>query len=172
MVQAARSGVRNIAEGSMASGISEKTELKLTNVARASLEELMGDYEDFLRQRGLRLWGKNDPEALAVRRSFQSDKSGASVPSDPHHPRSATPEAAANTLLCLINQASYLLHRQLERLERDFLEHGGFTERLHAVRTQARQRQASPPSHPSDLSNAPNQSARSIPPRPASGGPP
>lgn len=61
MVQAARSGVQNIAEGSQASGTSKKFELKLTNVARASLEELRLDYEDFLRQRGLPLWGRDDP---------------------------------------------------------------------------------------------------------------
>ena len=75
MVQAARSGVQNIAEGSVASGTSKKTELKLTNVARASLEELLLDYQDFLRQRGLRLWAKDSPEALAVRRRYQSDSS-------------------------------------------------------------------------------------------------
>lgn len=151
MVQAARSGVRNIAEGSMASGTSKKTELKLTNVARASLEELMGDFEDFLRQRGFRLWDKNSPEALAVRSRYQS---GMSDQSDFSDLRSAAPEAAANTLLCLINQASFLLHRQIQRLEQDFLEHGGFTERLHAVRSQARQRQAAQPSRPSDGSES------------------
>ena len=132
MVQAARSGVQNIAEGSVASGTSKKGELKLTNVARASLEELMLDYEDFLRNRGLRLWDKNSPEALAVRTRYQS---GASDLADL---RTAPPEVAANTLLCLVNQASYLLHRQLSRLEQDFLEHGGFTERLHGARTRAR----------------------------------
>jgi four helix bundle suffix protein len=135
MVQAARSGVQNIAEASVASATSKKTELKLTNVARASLEELMRDFEDFLRQRGLRQWDKNSPEALAVRRRYQSDESDKSVLSDL---RTASPEVAANTLLCLINQASYLLHRQLQRLEQDFLENGGFTERLHAARTHAR----------------------------------
>lgn len=142
MVQAARSGVQNIAEGSIASGTSKKTELKLTNVARASLEELMLDYEDFLRQRGLRLWDKDSPEALAVRRSYQSDRSDQADVSDRCNLKKAAPEAAANTLLCLINQASYLLHRQLQKLEQDFLEHGGFTERLYAVRSQARQRKA------------------------------
>src|SRR6266542_5924108 len=84
MVQAARSGVQNIAEGSMASATSKKTELKLTNVARASLEELRLDYEDFLRQRGLRLWSKDSSEALAVRKLYQSDKSAASDKSDPY----------------------------------------------------------------------------------------
>src|SRR3990167_6780650 len=67
MIQAARSGRQNIAEGSQASGTSKKTELKLMNVARASLEELLLDYEDFLRQRNLRLWAKDSAEAKAVR---------------------------------------------------------------------------------------------------------
>jgi len=127
MVQAARSGVQNIAEGSVASATSKKTELKLTGVARASLEELLLDYEDFLRQRGLRRWRKDDPRALAVRRRYQSDRAEQSDMSEP--------EVAANTLICLINQASYLLGRQLERLERQFLEEGGFTERLYRART-------------------------------------
>jgi len=82
MVQAARSGVQNIAEGSMASATSKKTELKLTGVARARLEELLLDYEDFLRQRGLRTWEKNSPEALGVRRLYQSDGSNGSDASD------------------------------------------------------------------------------------------
>lgn len=82
MVQAARSGVQNIAEGSMASATSKKTELKLTGVARASLEELLLDYEDFLRQRGLCIWTKDSPEALAVRGLYQSDTSDQSDGSD------------------------------------------------------------------------------------------
>jgi restriction system protein len=143
MVQAARSGVQNIAEGSMASATSKKIELKLTGVARASLEELLLDYEDFLRQRGLRLWHKNSPEALAVRKKHLSDKSDGSDrsersdgsdPSAPYGISTATPEVAANTLICLINQASYLLGRQLQSLERKFLSEGGFTERLHRHR--------------------------------------
>jgi restriction system protein len=145
MVQAARSGVQNIAEGSMASATSKKIELKLTGVARASLEELLLDYEDFLRQRGLRLWHKNSPEALAVRKKHLSDKSDGSDrseradgsdKSDPYSISTATSEVAANTLICLINQASYLLGRQLQSLEKKFLSEGGFTERLY------RQRQA------------------------------
>lgn len=151
MVQAARSGVRNIEEGSVASGTSKKTELKLTNVARASLEELMRDCEDFLRQRGLRIWDKDSPEAQNVRKKLSSDQSEGSYVSDMM--KSATPEAAANTLLCLINQASYLLRRQLERLERDFLEHGGFTERLYAVRNRARELDKSDGCDRSDTSN-------------------
>ncbi len=150
MVQAARSGVQNIAEASVASGTSKKTELKLTNVARASLEELMRDFEDFLRQRGLRLWPKDSPEALAVRHRL-SDSSDKSYLSDL---KTAPPEVAANTMLCLINQASYLLRRQLQRLEQDFLEKGGFTERLYAARTKSRSDQ-SEKSAPSDALHTP-----------------
>ena len=139
MVQAARSGVQNIAEGSMASATSKETELKLTGVARASLEELLLDCEDFLRQRGLRIWDKNSPESLAVRKLYQSDKSDRSDrsdKSDSYSVATASAERAANTLICLINQASFLLGRQLQKLEEDFLSEGGFTERLY------RQRQA------------------------------
>jgi four helix bundle suffix protein len=142
MVQAARSGVQNIAEGSMASATSKKTELKLTNVARSSLEELLLDYEDFLRQRGLRLWDKDSPEALAVRRKYQSDKpdmSDRSDKSDPYGIATAPAETAANTLICLVNQASFLLGRQLQKLEQAFLSEGGFTERLYRKRQAARQ---------------------------------
>ena len=150
MVQAARSGVQNIAEGSMASATSKKTELKLTGVARASLEELLLDYEDFLRQRGLRIWAKDSPEALAVRGKYRSDfsdpsdrsdASESSNRSDPYRISTASPEVAANTLICLINQASYLLRRQLQGLERQFLEEGGFTERLYRERQIRRRNQ-------------------------------
>ena len=137
MVQAGRSGVQNIAEGSRASATSKKTELKLTGVARASLEELLLDCEDFLRQRGLRLWNKESPEALAVRRRYLSDgadQSDRSDESDRYGISTATPEAAANTLICLINQASFLLGRQLLKLEQQFLAEGGFTERLYRER--------------------------------------
>ncbi len=124
----------------MASATSKKTELKLTGVARASLEELLLDYEDFLRQRGLRIWAKDSPEALAVRgkylsdRSEKSDRSDRSDQSDPYRIATASPEVAANTLICLINQASYLLGRQLQKLEQSFLNEGGFTERLYRER--------------------------------------
>jgi restriction system protein len=153
MVQAARSGRQNIAEGSAASATSKKMELKLTNVAKASLEELLLDFEDFLRQRNLRLWDKNDPEALAVRRRYRSfpgewfaesdlsdpsDDSDLSDKLDPYGVAEAAPVVAANTLLCLINQATYLLKRQVEKLERDFVEEGGFTERLYRTRVQRR----------------------------------
>jgi restriction system protein len=146
MIQAARSGVQNIAEGSMASATSKKTELKLTGVARASLEELLLDYEDFLRQRGLRIWDKNSPQALAVRRKYQtntsdpSDRSEESDLSDPYGISTIAAEAAANTLICLINQARFLLGRQLQGLEQQFLAEGGFTERLYRERRAARER--------------------------------
>jgi len=138
MVQAARSGVQNIAEGSMASGTSKKFELKLTGVARASLEELLLDYEDFLRHRGLRLWGKESAEALAVRRKYRSDRSDRSDGSDIYSVKTASAEVAANTVICLINQASFLLGRQLEKLEQSFLNEGGFTERLYRKRQERR----------------------------------
>ena len=139
MIQAARSGV-DIAEGSVASATSKRTELKLTGVARASLEELLLDYQDFLRQRGLRMWDKDSPEALGVRRKYRSDPSGGSdeadrsEPSDPYGIAAASAETAANTLICLVNQASYLLRRQLQQLEQAFLDEGGFTERLYRER--------------------------------------
>jgi restriction system protein len=143
MIQAARSGVQNIAEGSMASATSKKTELKLTGVARASLEELLLDYQDFLRQRGLRLWPKDSPEAMEARNLYksdhsdtsdQSDRSDRSDESDPYSIRTISAEKAANTLICLINQASFLLARQIAKLEQSFLNEGGFTERLYRAR--------------------------------------
>jgi four helix bundle suffix protein len=106
--------------------------------ARASLEELLLDFHAFLRQKGLRIWAKDSPEALAVRKMYSSDESDESDRSDPYSLKTATAEVAANTLICLINQASYLLGRQLQRLEQQFLTEGGFTERLYQARSQAR----------------------------------
>jgi restriction system protein len=156
MVQAARSGVQNIAEGSLASGTSKKTELKLTNVARASLGELIRDYEDYLRQNGLQAWDKESAKVRAMRArlagklkkpSNNSDSSGRSDRSDVFDEplqsaldalRTAPPEVSANIMLCLSHQASYLLMRQIERLEKDFVEKGGFTERLYQYRKEHR----------------------------------
>jgi len=136
MVQAARSGKQNIAEGSMASGTSRKTEMKLVGVARASLEELLLDYEDYLRQHGLPLWGKEHPKAVVVRklayapnRSYMTYKTY--VETEP-------PEVAANTIICVIHQANYLLDQQLRQLGQQFLAEGGFTERLYRERSKAR----------------------------------
>jgi restriction system protein len=136
MVQAARSGKQNIAEGSMASGTSKKTELKLVNVARASLEELLLDYEDFLRQRKLRLWGKDHPTAQAVRKLVY--RTNRTYETYRPYIEEAQPEIAANTLICLINQTNYLLDQQLRQLEQQFLEEGGFTEKLYRTRLEAR----------------------------------
>jgi four helix bundle suffix protein len=135
MVQAARSGKQNIAEGSMASGTSRKTELKLVSVARASLEELLLDYQDFLRQNGLPRWGKNHPEAQAVRQmAYRTDRSYMTYATY----LEGSAEIAANALICLIHQANYLLDQQLRQLDQAFREEGGFTEKLHRARTQAR----------------------------------
>ena len=137
MVQAARSGRQNITEGSRASATSTQTELRLVNVARASLDELLLDYEDFLRQRGLALWKKEDPKAKEIRRvAYNSDKSYVSYKS---YFEVDVPEIAANAGICLIHQANYLLDRQLRQLDKEFLEQGGFTEKLHRMRTQHRQ---------------------------------
>jgi restriction system protein len=132
MVQAARSGRQNIAEGSQASGTSKKTELKLVGVARASLEELLLDYEDFLRQRGLALWGKNYPTAQKIRTlAYQRNRSYMTYRT---YIEEASPEIAANTVICLIHQTNYLLDQQLRQLEQAFLRDGGFTERLYRER--------------------------------------
>jgi four helix bundle suffix protein len=143
MVQAARSGKQNIAEASQDSGTSKKTELKLTGVARGSLQELLEDYKDFLRQRHLPIWPKEHPQAEAIRKlAYRSDRSYSSYQS---YVEESPPEVAANAMLCLIHQADYLLDRQLESLERQFLEEGGFTERLYRARTQNRRSQSSNP---------------------------
>lgn len=136
MVQAARSGKQNIAEGSMASGTSKKTELKLVNVARASLEELLLDFEDFLRQHGLALWDKEHPAAQAVRKLVY--RANRSYETYKPYIENSPPEVAANTLICLINQTNYLLDQQLRQLEQQFVQEGGFTERLYRTRIQAR----------------------------------
>ena len=136
MVQAARSGKQNIAEGSMASGTSKKTELKLVGVARASLEELLLDYQDFLRQKGLVLWKKEDPRAKEVRElSWKENRSYSTYKT---YFEESSAEIAANAALCLIHQANYLLDQQLRALEKTFVEEGGFTEKLYRVRSQTR----------------------------------
>lgn len=138
MVQAARSGKQNIAEGCMASGTSKKTELKLIGVARASQEELLLDFQDFLRQKNLPLWGKDHPEARKVRAlCYQKNRSYSTYKP---YLEASPPEIAANTMICLIHQTNYLLDQQLRSLENEFLEKGGFTERLYRTRSQLRNR--------------------------------
>jgi four helix bundle suffix protein len=136
MVQAARSGKQNIAEGSQVSGTSKKMELKLVSVARASLEELLVDYQDFLRQHGLGVWGKDHPQAREVRAlCYRQNRSYLTY--RPYF-EEGTSESAANAAICLIHQTNYLLDQQLRSLEQEFLEQGGFTERLYQARQQRR----------------------------------
>lgn len=157
MVQAARSGRQNIAEGSRASATSSQTELRLVNVARASLDELLLDYEDFLRQRRLPAWGKDDPQAREVRgvgrenladRSDRTNQSDASAYS--RWLNHADPAVVANTLICLIHQANYLLDRQIAGLEKQFIHEGGYSERLHAARLEERRKSSVNPTDSSD----------------------
>ena len=146
MVQAARSGRQNIAEGSRASAVSSQTELRLVSVARASLDELLLDFEDFLRQRKLRQWKKDSPEAMQVRavgKNDQSDQSDKTDPSDLYSAwlQSPDPVIVANAVICLIHQTNYLLDRQLSALERHFISGGGYSERLAAERIAERTRE-------------------------------
>ena len=148
MVQAARSGRQNIAEGSRAAATSSQTELYLTNVARSSLDELLLDYEDYLRQHNIPQWTKNDPQAQAVRKVGKHNRTDRSDPSDPsdksayapwlNHP---DPAIIANAIICLIHQANYLLDKQIAGLERDFIQSGGYSERLAAARITERQKE-------------------------------
>jgi four helix bundle suffix protein len=145
MVQAARSGRQNIAEGSRASGTSSQTELRLIGVARASLDELLLDYEDYLRQHRLPLWSKDHPKAREVRaigaRSDQTDRSDHRKSYAPWLEHS-DPAVVANALICLIHQANYLLDRQIAALEKQFIHEGGYSERLAAARLEARRSRA------------------------------
>jgi len=152
MVQAARSGVQNIAEGSAASGTSKKFEIKLTNVAKASLEELRLDYEDYLRQRSLEQWERGNPhrQELVDARCETADEVVQWVVDNSgryglsrlagRSPTQSTlstlvyPEMAANAILVLIAVATSLLTRQIARLAEDFEKKGGFTERMYQVR--------------------------------------
>lgn len=139
MVQAARSGKQNIAEGSMVSATSKKSELKLIGVARASLEELLLDYHDFLRQKGLLLWEKNHSKAQEVRKlAWEKNRSYMTYKT---YVEQGSPETAANTIICLIHQANYLLDQQLRQLGKQFLEEGGFTEKLYQARQQAKRKE-------------------------------
>jgi four helix bundle suffix protein len=165
MVQAARSGKQNIIEGSMASGTSKETEIKLTNVARASLEELLEDYRDFLRTRRAAEWTKDSKEALFVRGlaagkiQLNDDGTKAMQATDGHQgklamsrpPRSSLEpvtydafrrfedrpgDVRANIIVCLIHQTNYLLDQQIRKLEQDFLQEGGLRERMTRARLQ------------------------------------
>lgn len=154
MVQAARSGRQNIAEGSRASATSSQTELRLLNVARASLEELLLDYEDFLRHRHMNLWAPDGAEARAVRSVPQKFKKDPTDPSDmtdlsdqqrwmlyAQWLEDNNSAVRANALICLINQANFLLDRQIEALEKQFVTEGGYSEQLATARLVERNKQ-------------------------------
>ena len=136
MVQAARSGKQNIAEGCQASGTSKEMEIKLVGVARASLEELLTDYVDFLRVRDLCQWQKESPEALVIRQMGREP--GQSFESYRPLLEDKPAEIWANTAVCLIHQANYLLDQQLRSLEQEFLRQGGMRERMSKARSQVR----------------------------------
>lgn len=136
MVQAARSGKQNIVEGSMASGTSKEMEVKLTNVARASLEELLTDYRDFLRTKGMQEWSKEHPYARRLRQlnrtadaNFETFRKGI---------EHADPAICANVIIGLIRVTNYLLDRQIKQLETAFLKEGGLRERMTRARLESR----------------------------------
>ncbi|HPB30237.1 MAG TPA: four helix bundle suffix domain-containing protein [Candidatus Sumerlaeota bacterium] len=136
MIQAARSGKQNIVEGSMASGTSKETELKLTNVARASLEELITDYRDFLRTRGLAEWPRQHPYVRRLRELIRQP--GADYETFRKAVENPDPAIRANAIIGLIKVASYLLDRQIRQLEQTFLRDGGLRERMTRARIEAR----------------------------------
>lgn len=166
MVQAARSSRQNIAEGNRAGGVSTKSELKLTNVARASLEELLLDFQDYLRQHDLPLWPKDSPDAQEIRalgaKIRNAPEGSALADPEDHGDRQRRklyqpflqrkdPTVAANSLICLIHQANYLLDQQLIGMEQSFVEGGGYSEQLATARIAARQKKdRSDRTNPSD----------------------
>ena len=135
MVQAARSGKQNIIEGCAASATSAKTEIKLVNVAKASLQELLEDYIDYLRTHNQRQWEENSVEWNAMR---QLGKEHNDAQFFMNLCKTRPPETIANMAIILINQADYLLFKQLERLEKDFIEQGGFSEKMNRIRREQR----------------------------------
>jgi four helix bundle suffix protein len=141
MVQSARSGKKNILEGSKAALTSKETEIKLTNVARASLEELLDDYKDYLRARDLPIWEKDSKEAQYVRKMGR--KTPQSFEDYRKFVETRPPEVVANIALCLIYQTNYLVDQQLRRLEQDFLKDGGLRERMTRARLQSRSQRGS-----------------------------
>jgi four helix bundle suffix protein len=140
MVQAARSGKQNIVEGSKASVTSKETEIKLTNVARASLEELLNDYRDYLRVRDLKLWKKDSKEVQYARKL--GAKPDVTYETYKTYMETRPAEVVANIALCLINQTNYLLDRQICRLEKDFVQEGGLRERMTRARLKHRNMQS------------------------------
>lgn len=138
MVQAARSGKQNIAEGSAASSTSAETELKLMNVAKASLHELLVDYEDYLRVRGLEQWSLNDHRTKAAQQFCSKHNIGSDYIA---LIETRSDEPIANVAITLIHQTDVMLRKLIERLEKDFVEQGGIRERMTAARLGYRQGQ-------------------------------
>jgi four helix bundle suffix protein len=137
MVQAARSGKQNIAEGSAASSTSKEMEIKLINVAKASSQELLLDYEDYLRTRGHRQWEGGSVEVEKMRElGRKHNDTGFYMPLVRVRP----PETIANMAICLIRQNDYLLYKQLKSLGDDFLKTGGMRERMTRMRIERRKR--------------------------------
>lgn len=148
--QAARSGRQNIAEGSAASVTSKETEIKLTNVAKASLEELLLDYEDYLRQNRLNQWDKNNKRTLRLREYVKSQK----FDSNPiQYADRLNAEEFCNLCITLINQATFMLKRLIETQEKQFLQQGGIREQMTRARLQYRNNQWSNQSDKSDRSD-------------------
>ena len=159
MVQAARSGKQNIVEGSMAAKISSETEIKLTGVARASLQELLEDYEDFIRAGNYKFWKKNGKEASYVRKLSSGKIKPPEIDDDISAPKDISesfekiyrafiffikkrpPDVCANIMICLINQCNYLLDRQISKLENEFVKQGGLRERMYNARMKYRKEQ-------------------------------
>ena len=142
MVQAARSGKQNIAEGSQTSGASKASELKLTTVARASLEELLTDYRDFLRCRELEEWSKDHRYAMRLRQlNRQREANYETFRKGIEHP---DPAICANVVIGLIKVTTYLLDRQIEHLEKAFVEEGGIRERMTQARLKERAKRRFP----------------------------
>ena len=132
MIQSARSGKQNILEGSKAGTTSKEMEIKLTNVGRASLEELLRDYQDYLRVRDLPLWDKDSKEAGYVRNLGR--KTPQTFELYREFVETRPPEVIANIAICLIHQANYLIDQQLKTLEKEFIEQGGLRERMTRAR--------------------------------------
>ncbi len=135
MEQAARSGKQNIAEGSVASATSKETEIKLTNVAKASLEELLLDYEDYLRQNSLKQWEKDSPRVIRIREYLRSNDFE-DMPTRFAHQYNA--EEFCNLMITLINQTIFMLVRLLEKQQEQFLKTGGIKEQMYNARVNFR----------------------------------
>ncbi|MBU0678168.1 MAG: four helix bundle suffix domain-containing protein [Verrucomicrobia bacterium] len=142
MIQAARSGKQNIIEGSQASGTSKEMEIKLTSVARASLEELLADYHDFLRIRNLEEWNLQHPYTERLRNlnrqpgaNYNTFKKGIEHPD---------PAISTNVIIGLTKLTTYLLDRQLQHLEQTFIKDGGLRESMTRVRLRERSRKNRP----------------------------